>query len=269
MTADARFHAATQGTLAHRFKLTWCGRSASEVLRHAPRQDLIILEYGRFHAEAVALFERLHKQYPTTCVMLAITPADFEVGLELLKVGLTDVIVLPANPQVLLRKTVRAVLGATWPAISVPGLTEEPPEILPRPSDGSVSERRKSFRVRVGDSRQVALIIQGPAGPERFVVWDLSIGIDSWHGGLSFVLPSAKHSIAPYCRWDAGTHIQALMTIRGMASPMPVDFVVRRWVRAGTAMLVAGQYRPGRAEDDRQIRRFWVKAQQKARDKAA
>lgn len=263
--AGVNFRGVAQAALSHRFRVRFLERSGADVLRAAAGADVLILEYGKYIAEGVRLFRRVHEQHPSTRVVLALDPLPAELASELILCGVADLIVLPADPAVLLRKAVRAFTGAAWPAIPVPGLAESPPALAPRPmAEGERGESRRAFRVSPSGQRQASLVVASGSIGLRFPVRDLSIGMDDWPGGVSFFVEQAHRGLPPLDRWGAGYRDKAWIEIAG-DPPVPINIQVARVIEDGEQMIIAVQYRTARRSDDAIVRRFWMSEQRAAK----
>lgn len=251
--------------LSHRYDLSWSDRQLDSIKTHARAAQVVLLEYGEWHIEAVKAFDAVRKTSPSAQILLALKDAPVDLAVELMCVGATDIITLPADADVLLRKVVRAETGAPWPAIALAGYSETPPEISPDPSAdlGPQTERRGSFRVRpVGDVPAFVVVALGSQGI-RLPLRDLSVGFDQDPGGISFLVPNSRAGSPPFVDWADGDTIRCWLEISNDPGGIPLTAELARIVREPHAAVVAARYEPTRAQDGRRIRRYWVNEQRK------
>lgn len=262
-TGDPKFLGASRAALSARFDLAVVDRSVETLLKAARTAHIIVLEWGAFATEAASVYERVQAAAPGARIMLALTHVDPWTAVELLKCGVSDLVRLPADPDVLLRKVTRAALGASWPAEYVPGLSATPPVIDADPAAPLTqdSERRETFRVKLAPD--TLLVVKHGSHGLRFPVADLSIRCGRQPGGLSFVMPRGWLDRPPYCDWRRGTTLQAWLKLADRHDFMTVNVTLVNVDMQGGRMGV--QYETTRVEDRKILRAYWVKQQHSKR----
>jgi hypothetical protein len=153
--------------------------------------DLLLVVIQPPHTEGIRLFGRIRERYLHLKVLVLASGLEVNSAVELLKLGVDDLLDLPDSHHMLSRKVARALLGKSQLTVDSPLLAPLAPL-----ASRSLSERSKRacFRVRVPTSWSAHAIFHHGDAPIQLRIEDLAVPTDHGPGGigLQLTLPAAR-----------------------------------------------------------------------------
>lgn len=214
-------------------------------------------------SESMTRFSQLRRTYPLVPLLVLAAGVDGNFAAELLKCGAEDFLMLPPDPDALVRKVRRLLGEATGPAFDTPEFAAF------RPRDFDVNQRH-CFRVHVPPDFAVSSTFPGPV--ERPLdVKDLSIETEPnpgsvQPGGMQIAAERAMARRLPFDQWQRRREIEVLVQLPS-GSPIKARARVLPGLRPAPdgSIRFALEYWVARPAEKERFRRYWVEAQRRAR----
>jgi hypothetical protein len=225
--------------------------------------DALIVALAPPLSESMGRFSQLRRSFPLVPLLVLAEGVDGNFAAELLKCGAEDFLMLPPDPDALLRKVRRLLGEATGPAFDTPEFAAF------RPREFDVNQRH-CFRVHVPADFAVSGTFPGPI--ERALdVKDLSIETEPnpgnhQPGGMQI---SADRNMArrlPFDQWQRRREIELVVQLPS-GSPIKARARVLPGLRPAPdgSIRFAVEYWVARPAEKERFRRYWVEAQRRAR----
>lgn len=225
--------------------------------------DAVIVALSPPLSESMARFSRIRRAYPLVPLLVLAPGVDGNFAAELLKCGAEDFLMLPPDPDALVRKVRRLLGEATGPAFDTPEFAA----FRPREFD---QNQRHCFRVHVLPDFAVCSTFPGPV--ERALdVKDLSIETEPspgnlQPGGMQIAADRTMARLLPFDQWQRRREIEVLVQLPS-GSPIKTRARVLPGLRPAPdgSIRFALEYWVARPAEKERFRRYWVEAQRRAR----
>ena len=238
---------------------------ADDLIERAKAADLVIIEKGPDILGAVELFNRIRDAVADKAVMLVLEDLDTDTALELMRIGLVDVVSMPADPSLISRKLVRVIEEMEGTLFPFPGHTTLKYGAS-RLEEIKLENRRQAYRVVPTDD-QVCLALFSVFGKEtRCKVHDLSLASDRRRGGLALRLSPEEFKALRAHRWRDQETVRFKVILGSDARQISVRGKVRRFQEHPDGSATIGlEYTPLEAKDENLFVRYWTAVQRSRR----
>jgi len=238
---------------------------ADDLIERTNAADLVILEKGPDVLGAVDLFNRIRDAAADKSVIFVLEDLETVTALELMRIGLVDVISMPADPSIITRKVVRFVEEMEGTLFPFPGHATLRYGAS-RLEEIKLENRRQAYRVVPTDD-QVCLALFSVFGKEtRAKVHDLSLASDRRRGGLALRLSPEEFKAVRAHRWRDQETVRFKVILGSDARQISVRGKVRRFQEHPDGSATIGlEYTPLEAKDENLFVRYWTAVQRSRR----
>jgi hypothetical protein len=218
----------------------------------------LVLELDEADEETFKVLCRIRHVHARTPVIALARTLDANLAVELIKLGVTDCVCLPAPPPVLWRKVERAVLRSGGPTLDSPLIAllwdaDEYP---------AHEEKRRCFRSETVADYPAYVTVVRPTTLPKMLVKNLSILTEGCPGGFALVGANVHvHAL------KVGEPFRFVLAVPEFPRPIPGQAILTRLVhqpRPGDPSATLGvEYRIDDAAHEVPVRRFWSESQRR------
>jgi hypothetical protein len=226
--------------------------------RPASSPAALVLAIDEKDEETFKTLRQLRLEFATSPVIVLAAALDTNLAVELVKLGVTDCVCVPAPPDTLWRKIERAMLHSGGPTLDSP--------LLALLWDGTAypahEEKRRCFRSATVADYPAYVTVVKPVALPKMLVKNLSILTEGCPGGFALIGSNVHlHALtkAPQFRF--------VLSVPDYARPVPGQGVVKRVLSEPTAgdpaSIIGVEYRVDDPAHEAPVRRFWSESQRR------
>jgi hypothetical protein len=201
---------------------------------------------------------QLRIDYPKTPVVVLASALSTNLGVELIKMGITDCLCVPAPPDALWRKIQRAMLHSGGPALDSPLLAL----LWDAPAYPAHEEKRRCFRSETVADYPAYLTVTTPTMLPRMLAKNVSILTEGCPGGLALVGSNVHvHALAK------SPTFRFVLDVPEFPKPIPGQAMLKRVLSTPSvsdpAAVIGVEYRIDDPAHEAPVRRFWSESQRR------